>query len=63
MTPTLILRLALVQAVIRPLDLTDRDSRLPPEALTLCVGGGVDSGLLHHDPVVIWLASGVEGLT
>ena len=63
MPPTLILSLALVQAVIRPLDLTDRDRRLPPEALTLGVGRGVDSGLLHHDPVVIRLAAGVEGLT
>ena len=63
MPPTLILRLALVQAVIRPLDLTDRDRRLPPEALALGVGGGVDSGLLNHDPIIIRLAAGVEGLT
>ena len=62
MTPSLILRLALVQPVVRPLDLADSDSRLPPEALALGVGWGMDCGLLHHNPVIIGLAAGVEGL-
>lgn len=62
MPPALILRLALVQSVVRPLDLTDCDGRLPPEGLALCVGRGVDCGLLHHDSVIVGLAASVKRL-
>ena len=60
--PALVLCLALVQPVIRPLHLGDRDGGLPPEGLSLRVVWGVHRGLFHDDSVVVRLAPSVERL-